>query len=136
MDTEDEKVIWIAEILDNVTDSFPSLQPQRRVGSYDVIALLDLGQRNYNVERQMDHNWRTLVNFSFKHAQHICLFSVKTQKFAGVWILLISEQICWISEGLVYLLLAYSPIQIVNWWLIILKAAQEDFVWLTGEKNF
>lgn len=65
MDTEDEKVIWIAEILDNVTDSFPSLQPQRRVGSYDVIALLDLGQRNYNVERQMDHNWRTLVNFSY-----------------------------------------------------------------------
>ena len=44
---------------------FPSLQPQGRVGSYDVFALLDLGQRSYNVERQMDHNWRTLVNFSY-----------------------------------------------------------------------
>ena len=65
MDREDEKVIWIAEILDNVTDCFPSLQPQGRVGSYDVFALLDLGQRHYNVERQMDHNWRTLVNFSY-----------------------------------------------------------------------
>lgn len=58
-----------------MNDSIPSLQSQRLVANNDVFDLIDLGQRNMNVERQMDQNWRTLVNFfTFKHAQHTRIF--------------------------------------------------------------
>lgn len=39
----------------------------------------------------------------------MCLFFVKSRKFTGVWILLISEQICVISEGMISVLAGSIP---------------------------
>ena len=114
LDTEGGKVFWIAGFSGDSNDSIPSLQSQRLVANYDIFDLLDLGQRNMNVERQMDQNWRTLVNFfTFKHAQNKLIFRQITEIHRKI-VLLFSEQICVISKGLFCVLTAMYVCMLVS----------------------